>query len=372
MKVKNFKMSLIGIIVSLACIACGDFEEVLEELDNGNNDGISKDGEMYTFPSEEDKHEGTWLQWPHNYGWDKHHVKRYERIWVEMTAALHNGEKVHIIAYNNNEKQRIEKLLINKGLNMGQIDFFVWRTDDVWVRDNGPIFTYDAKDNLVVQDWKFNGWGNKSEYQNDNAIPKKVGEALNLKVVNVDMVNEGGSVELDGNGTLMAKRSSILNNNRNRGWTQKDAEDYFRKYLGVTNFIWLDGVKGQDITDDHIDGTARFANGNTIVTYSKEDSQPGEYDILKSAKNVDGKRYKIVELPYSYRRIKGYEGSYINYYVGNDVVLVPNYNDPMDEVANAKIQTLYPNRKVVGIVVNELYKDGGMIHCVTQQQPAVK
>ena len=369
MNIKIFKMSLIGIIFSMLCMSCGEFEEVLDDFDNNSN--TNNDGK-YVFPSEEEKHEGTWLQWPHDYGWDKKHVKRYEQIWIEMTEALHTGEMVHIIAYNQQEKLRIEKCLTDKGLDMDNIDFYEWKTDDVWVRDNGPIFVFDEGDNLVIQNWEFNGWGFKSDYKNDNTIPKKVGSELGLEVVSVDMVNEGGSVELDGNGTLMAKRSSILNNNRNPGLTQKEAEAYFEKYLGVSNFIWLDGVIGQDITDDHIDGTARFVKGNTIVTYSKEDSAPGEYEILKNARNIEGQPYNIVELPYTYKRIKGYEGSYINFYVGNEVVLVPNYNDPMDAIANAKIQALFPSRKVVGIEVNELYKDGGMIHCVTQQQPAIK
>lgn len=196
------------------------------------------------------------------------------------------------------------------------------------------------------------------------------------------MVLEGGSIEVDGRGTLMAKRSSILNINRNhKGWTQTDMEAYFERYLGVTNFIWLDGKKGgNDITDDHIDGTARFANENTIVTYYKEDFLDGgkEYRTLTSAVDVNNEPYRIVHLPVTSKKVKGLDdyGIYINFYIGNDVVLVPTYNDPNDQVALDVIQKLYDGknnsryRRVFGICCNELIKDGGMIHCITQQQPA--
>ena len=327
---------------------------------------------VYTMPAEETLHEGTWLQWPHDYGWDRNHVSRYESSWVEMIRALHTGEKVHLVLYNQAEKDRVESLLTAEGLDMNQIDFFIWPTDDVWVRDNGPVFVFDATGNLALTDWRFNGWGNKSEYTNCDAIPAKVSEALNIPRVQVNMVNEGGSVEVDGNGTLMAKRSSILNENRNPGWTQANAEAYFSQYLGVTHFIWLEGVKGQDITDDHIDGTARFANGNTLLTFYPQDADPDEYQILSTAVNAQGDPYQIVHLPLTQNNVPGTgeKGIYTNFYVGNTVVLVPIYNDPSDAEALATLQGLYPNRTVVGIESAELSADGGMVHCVTQQQPA--
>jgi len=256
---------------------------------------------------------------------------------------------------------------------MSQIDFHIWRTNDVWVRDNGPIFAYDASGRLVVQDWEFNGWGGKTEYHFDNVIPQRVGAALNLPIVHVAMVNEGGSVELDGHGTLMAKKSSILNPNRNPGWTLNDLEEYFRKYLDVSNFIWLEGEAGYDITDDHIDGTARFANdGRAIVTFYKEDFlDPSEYTVLENARNANGERYQMVHLPLTQSvipKIRDF-GTYVNYYVGNDVVIVPIYGDPNDQVAMGILGNLFPTREMVGIDFTELYRDGGLVHCVTQQQP---
>jgi len=244
------------------------------------------------------------------------------------------------------------------------------------VRDNGPIFAYDNESNeLVLQNWKFNGWGKKADWWwHDNKIPKKVAKSLSLPRVDVNMVNEGGSVELDGRGTLMAKRSSILNKNRNPGMNQKKAENYFSKYLGVENFIWLEGtITKSDITDDHIDGTARFAHGNTIVTHARSDFiDPKEYDILVAARDAQGKKYNIVTLPLTKNNNVGKTGDhgiYINYYIGNKVILMPIYEDENDDVAKKILADLYPNREIKGILAVELYKDGGMTHCVTQQQP---
>ncbi|MDG1914779.1 MAG: agmatine deiminase family protein [Crocinitomix sp.] len=219
----------------------------------------------YTMPSEETAHEGTWLQWPHDHTYPNH-IIRHEGTFVEITRALHTGEQVHIIAYDNVEKDRIESVLIAEGIDMTQVDLFISENDDYWIRDNGPIFVLDENGAPAIQNWGFNGWGDKTAYEKCNRVPTNIAAAYGFPVIDVDLINEGGSVELDGHGTLMAKKSSILNRNRNPGISQKEAEAVFTKYLGVTNFIWLKGFKGGDITDDHIDGTAHFVNGNTIVT----------------------------------------------------------------------------------------------------------
>lgn len=335
-----------------------------------------RENRTFRFPAEEDPHEGTWLQWPHDYGWDDRHVERYEPTWVAMTQALHTGERVHIVVYNEHERERVRRVLEEEEMDLDQIDFFCWPTDDVWVRDNGPMFVYENSDEnrLHITNWAFNAWGCKSEWWYDNYIPLKVGHALELPVIDVPMVHEGGSMEIDGRGTFLAKKTCILNDNRNPGWTQADAEAYFRRYFGVSNFIWLPGkCSKEDITDDHIDGTARFANGDTIVTFYKEDfDNPKEYQMLQKAVDVDGEPYKIVHLPCTKRKLKKLNdyGIYINYYVGNEVVLVPSFGDPNDEVAAEKLQRLYPSRQVVGIPCTELFQDGGLVHCVTQQEPA--
>lgn len=346
---------------------------------------------LYTMPEESETHEGTWLQWPHHYQYGVTYRKSIEPTWISMTKELVTSEKVHIIAYNQTEKDRIIALLNKANISLTNVDFKIYKTDDVWVRDNGPIYARDKKGNLVIQDWGFNAWGEKTDdesgfpigFENCNTIPSKIAadQGKTLIDINSIMINEGGSVEIDGHGTLMACKSSILNKNRNPKMTQAQAEAIFTKYLGVTNFIWLDGRAGLDLTDQHIDGFARFGNATTIVTMEQDDLldfdvRQSDINKLFSAKNKNGIAYTFLKVPLTQDNVittdgtdLGYKGSYINYYIANNKVLVPNYNDPNDAVANKIIQTLYPTRTVVGIDVRNLYENGGMVHCVTQQQP---
>lgn len=338
---------------------------------------------LYTMPEESEPHEGTWLQWPHEYQYGVTFRNRLDATWVEMTKNLVKSEKVFMIVYDETEKTRVTGLLTAANVPLTNIEFKIYKTDDFWARDNGPIYVRDKDGKLVIEDWGFNGWGNKAKYENCNAIPAKIANDQSKTVVDLNsiMTNEGGAIEIDGNGSLLATKSAILNKNRNPNMSQAQAEAIFKKYLGVTNFIWLEGKAGLEITDMHIDGFARFANATTIITMNEADLldwQVPQADIttLYGAKNKASTAYTFVKLPLSknnvttaYGKNLGYKGSYINYYIANTVVLVPNYNDPNDAVANAAIQKLYPTRTVIGIDVRNLYANGGMIHCVTQQQP---
>ncbi len=348
-----------------------------------NDDAVVDDEILYRMPEESEPHEGTWLQWPHHYQYGIDYRNEIDPTWVAMTQALVSSEKVHIIAYNDVEKNRIIQLLTSASVSLSNVDFKIFPTDDVWVRDNGPIYVRDKNNQLVIEDWGFNGWGEKADFENCDLIPTLIAQQQNRLVVNLnaEIVNEGGAVEIDGNGTLLATKSAILNNNRNPGLSQTEAEAIFKTYLGVTNCIWLDGVAGLEITDMHIDGFARFGNSSTIVTMNQNDLlewQVPQTDITKlyTAKNYIGTVYNKVYLPLTQNNVTttngtnlGYKGSYVNYYIANKKILVPNYNDPNDAVANQLIQNLYPTRTVVGIDVRNLYANGGMIHCVTQQQP---
>jgi agmatine deiminase len=351
--------------------------------DAGTNTNPNTSSILYTMPEESEPHEGTWLQWPHQYQYGATYRNQLDATWVAMTKELVTSEKVHLVAYDETEKNRIVTLLNAASVPLTNIDFKIYQTDDVWVRDNGPIYARDKNGQIVIQDWGFNGWGKKAAFENCNKIPAKAATDQNTAAIDLNtvLVNEGGSVEIDGAGTFMACKSSILNSNRNPNVTQAQAEAIFTKYLGVTNFVWLDGKAGLEITDMHIDGFARFGNATTIVTMSQNDLldwqvPQSDIDKLYAAKNKSGKAYTFLKIPLSannvvtaYGKKLGYKGSYINYYISNTKVLVPNYNDPNDPIANQMIQQLYPTRKVVGIDVRNLYANGGMVHCVTQQQP---
>ena len=275
-------------------------------------------------------------------------------------------------------------MLLASTVDTNNVDFLICPNDDFWVRDNGPIYVHDNLGNLGIQDWGFNGWGDKADYQKCDAVPAAIAEAQNRTLINLntELINEGGSVEMDGNGTLMACKSPILNKNRNPGLNQGDVEAIFTKYLGVTNFVWLKGIAGLEITDQHIDGFTRFGNSNTIVTMSEDDLF--NYDVcnrdikrLYAATNKVGEPYDLLQLPLTrnnvittYGEDLGYKGSYVNYYIANTKVIVPTYDDPNDTEAISIVQGLYPDRTVVGVDFRDVYANGGMTHCVTQQQPA--
>jgi agmatine deiminase len=337
-------------------------------------------------PAMEAPHEGTWLQWPHHYTYGMDYRNDLDPTWVAMTRALVPGEKVHIIAYNTTERTRITNLLTASAVPLTKVDFQIRQTDDTWVRDNGPIFVFDPAGTLQITDWGFDGWGDDTPYAKDDAVPASVAAARNLTRVDLNAtVLEGGSVELDGHGVLMATRSSILDNARNPGLTQSQLESVLRTRLGATKFLWLDGAFGgkDDITDMHIDGFAMFAPNRKIVTMSAADLaywglSTADINTLYAATDIAGRPYSFVTLPLTardvvttYRESVGSKGSYVNYYVGNSAVLVPTYNDPNDATALGIIQQLYPGRTVTGIDCRNLYINGGMVHCVTQQQPAV-
>lgn len=336
----------------------------------------------YTIPEETSEHEGTWLQWPHNELYGPWYISDVEQTFVSMANALQTGENVHIIATDSTELARIIIVLNNAAIPLTNIDFYVHPTDDVWSRDNGPMFVYDQNDDLTIIDWGFNGWGLDTPYSNCDLIPQSVGSDIGVPVIDLNgVVIEGGAIEHDGAGTMIATRSSITHSSQNPSLTEQQIEDSLTRYMGITKFIWLDGIYGLEITDMHIDGFVKFADENTIVTMDSLDLISWEVPVndisaVHAATNTGGTAYDYLYLPLTQNNVVttynddlGYKGSYVNYYIGNDVVLVPTYNDPMDATAISILQGFYSNRTIVGVDVRNLYAYGGMVHCIVQQQP---
>lgn len=270
---------------------------------------------------------------------------------------------------------------------MNKIDFFVIESDDVWIRDNGPLFVCDKDGNAAMTNWKFNGWGGKYDYKIDNLVPDKMAKLGNFNQIDIPMVLEGGSIDVNGSGTLLAAKTSIINDNRNPGQSQKELEDIMSQYLGIKNYIWVSGLLGEENgnedTDFHIDGSARFTDKNTIVYewdpyFEDEDylltAYEKHYQEIKSCKTEDGEDLRLIPLPLTRKIVESADckGSYLNFYIGNSAVLVPTYGDENDQLALKILEGQFPNRKVVGINVNALYPYGGMINCVTKQQPLFK
>jgi len=339
---------------------------------------------QYTMPAEDMQHEGTWLQWPHNFTYPPYHQDDNEPAFIEMVAALESTEKVHIVVYDANDQSHVQQALTNASVPLTNVDFYIHPNDDYWVRDNGPIFVYDSDNNLTILDFGFNGWGGDTQYSLCDSIPTLLAADLGIPLVDLSaMVLEGGAIEIDGHGSVMLTRSSVTASDRNPNLTEIQIENYMTIYLGLTNFIWLDGQFGGslDITDMHIDGFAKFLDVNTIVTMSNTDLDYwglSNQDIttLTSATDLNGTPYSYITLPLTQNDVTTswggnvqFKGSYVNYYIANDAVLVPIYNDPNDSTALGIIQGLYPNKIAVGIDCSNMFYEGGMVHCVTQQQP---
>ena len=358
----------------------------------------------FHMPAEWEPHEGVWLQWPHDGQWPGYQLKQ-EKNWLLMVEALYEYENVHIIVQDERRREHVEQQLRFFDIGLKNIDFYIIPTNDIWARDNGPIFVVDKEGRLVVVNWRFNGWGGRYEHQIDNLVPSRIAKELSVAIFSPPMVLEGGGVEVNGKGTFMATRTSIINPNRNPGITQEDIEKIISKYLGVKHFIWLTGMSGDDPelgpedTDCHIDGSARFVNESTVLyNWSDDEASPEfrrvlkvHYEELKNTATESGKSLTLVPLPntkcpvYSTSHIgaggslaKSTEaielgrGSYCNYLVANGVVLVPIYGDANDDRAKRIIGEQFPGREIIGIDARTIYENGGMIHCVTQQQPVSK
>ena len=356
--------------------------------------------EDFHMPAEWERHEGTWLQWPHDDQWRGYQLK-LENIWLHLVSNLHEHEKVHICVQDTRRKEHIEHQLEFFGIGFKNISFHIIPTNDVWSRDNGPTFVINKKGEIAIVNWKFNGWGNRYRYNLDNLVPERISKELNIPIFHAPLTLEGGAIDVNGKGILMATRSALINSNRNPGMTQKEIEEILKRYLGIEHFIWLTGMKTEsltigwaDDTDTHIDTVARFVNDNTVLYAWAEKTDPRYpllkkcYEELKNATKELDEPLNLIPLPlpkngvYSTSRIGEGGGimksakplvtdaSYTNFYIANDIVLVPVFGNINDEHALEIISQQFPHRKIIGINCVSLIENGGSIHCVTQQQPA--
>lgn len=349
----------------------------------------------YFIPAEWDPHEGTWLIWPHE---DTHEDSQLhlEHLWLEMTMALCKHEAVHIIVPDERRRDHLYHQVNYYGLDERNLDIHTIANDDVWVRDCGPIFLVNDQGDLAVTTWNFNGWGERYPFQKDRLVPETVADKLGIPLFSGTITLEGGAIEVNGKGTLIATRSSIINPNRNPGISQGEIEATIKNYLGVQHIIWLTGASrefcdlvGSD-TDLHIDGYARFTDESTVLYSWTEDESNPFYAVLKqhlteleAATTALGKPLTLVCLPkpknemystlYSSTRPPFHRalslGTYANFYIANNLVLVPVYGDVNDANAKSILAEHFPNREIIGIPAWATAERGGMMHCVTQQQP---
>ncbi|MFF2046061.1 agmatine/peptidylarginine deiminase [Kitasatospora sp. NPDC058170] len=254
-------------------------------------------------------------------------------------------------------------------------------TDDLWMRDIAPVFRRDGRGGLDAVGLNFNGWGNKQTHRYDAEVAGLVAHRSGLRFSRADFVGEGGSVETDGDGTLMATESSLVNKNRNRGMSRDEIEDEVLRVYGADKMIWVPGIKGQDITDDHIDVTSRFVRpGVVMVQLPPEDRNDvwardarQQFDILSRATDARGRRLQVIRVdgPDTVRsRDSKFVDSYLNFHVVNGAVIATQFGDRVkDEAARRTLAAAFPGREVVQLDVDRLMTGGGGIHCSTMQEP---
>jgi agmatine deiminase len=311
-------------------------------------------------------------------------IPRMVALWAQMTRELLTGEKVHINVRDAAMEAEARASIRPSREQSEQIVFHHFPTNDAWVRDHGPIFVFKEErggKRPVILDWDYNAWGGKyPPFDLDDAIPSRVAEALGREHLAPGMVLEGGSIEVNGRGTLLTTESCLLNPNRNPNRSREEIEAMLRRYLGVSNILWLkEGIVGDD-TDGHIDDITRFISGDTVITALEADPTEENYlplqenlQRLKTMKDQDGRPLNILTLPmpdpvvFNGARIPA---SYANFYIANEVVLVPVFRDAKDAQALEILRGLFPKRRVLGIDCRELVVGLGGIHCVTQQIPA--
>ena len=339
--------------------------------------------QRFFMPAEWEQHSSTWMAWPHNADtWKLNDLREVENIYIEIIRILVTGEHINILIENKSSQIRLISLLNASGLNTKKIYFHEILTNDVWIRDFGPNFIVRESSTgrqIAINRWQFNSWGEKYDWGKDNEAGEKIVRESKLTWFDPKIVLEGGAIDVNGKGTCLTTSSCLLNTNRNGGLSAGKMEKYLRSYLGIKKVVWLDGIIKGDDTDGHVDNLARFVNPSTIVYISEKDESDENYlalkgieETLKNTRDLDGKPFVVIPLPMP-RAIKENNfflpASYANFYIGNNAVLVPAFNDSNDILAQRTLKTCFPQKKIVPIDSRILIKGQGGIHCITQQQP---
>jgi agmatine deiminase len=314
-------------------------------------------------------------------------------VFADIVRHLSSAENVNIVAGDAQEKKKALQILRDTRADLKRVKFHIWPTNRNWTRDSGPIFIRrgSGPNRVAVTNWRFSGWAKYSNWKLDNQLPGRVARKLKLQqfLPTVELkdqpyhvVLEGGSIDVNGAGLMLTTEECLLSTvqQRNPGLSRRDLETVFAGYLGIEKVIWLGkGIAGDD-THGHVDDIARFVAADTVVTVVESNRGDANYSQLKdnlkrlrAASDLQGRKLQVVELPLPRPVIfrgQRLPASYANFYIANNLVLVPTFNDPNDRVALNILADLFPTREIVGIHCGDFIWGLGAIHCMTQQQPA--
>jgi len=354
-------------------------------------------------PAEWEEHDATWLAWPHYHDDWPGKFEPIPWVYAEIIRHLARHERVELIVNDAASEKGARKILDRGNALSDNVHFHRWPTNRVWTRDSGCTFVTtpsfvrpdsrgrlsrrgSRRDEIAAVKWRFNAWAKYSNYQDDDKIGRLMAKAANARELRPlssknHVVLEGGSIDVNGCGTLLTTEECLLSKvqQRNPKMKAKAYEKVFAEYLGIKNVIWLgSGIAGDD-THGHVDDITRFVSPDTVVTAIETNPDDPNYEPLRenirrlrASSDQDGKPIAIIELPmpapviFEGRRLPA---SYGNFYIANGVVLVPVFNDPNDRFALDILADLFPDREVIGIYSGDLIWGFGAMHCMTQQQP---
>jgi agmatine deiminase len=355
-------------------------------------DVVTPKGQGFRLPAEWDKHRATWLGWPHlAEDWPG---KLPAVVWVytEIVKKLARHEEVCLFVQDESVEASARDALAKAGVDVERLAFIEEATDRTWMRDIAPSFVKSPSEVAMV-DWDFNGWAKYENFLRDNEVPSHIAERRGMrrfrplasgrhgKQAPSTVVLEGGSIDCDGQGTMLTTEECLLSDvqQRNPGLGRKDLERIFDEQLGVEKVLWLGrGIAGDD-THGHVDDLARFVRPGTVVIAHESDERDENYlplrenfERLQSMTDVKGRRLEVIKLPMPSPVV--FDGmrlpaSYANFYIANDLVLVPTFNDPRDRLALGILADLFRDREVVGIHAVDLVWGLGTLHCLSHEEP---
>jgi agmatine deiminase len=335
----------------------------------------------FSMPPEWAPHRATWIAWPHEIRDWPGKFAPIPWVYGEIVRLLTPRERVCILVQDSALERKARALLGRVGVDLSRTDFFRVPTDRVWTRDSGPIFVRNASGDRLATHWRFNGWAKYPNHKRDDEVARHVARAARVPEYRVraagrDAVLEGGAIDVDGDGTLLATEECLLSNvqERNPGLGKEGIERLLREVLGVRRVVWLGrGIAGDD-THGHIDDAARFvAPGRALLCEEKDPRDPNHAPLEENRERMRGAGIETIRLPMPHPIVfdgQRVPASYANFYIANGLVLVPTFNDPRDREALGLIAELFPGREVTGVYCGDFIWGLGTLHCATQQEPA--
>ncbi|MEM6451469.1 MAG: agmatine deiminase family protein [Cyanobacteria bacterium P01_D01_bin.105] len=338
----------------------------------------------FVMPEESDRHKRTWMSFVANDNiWSRRQIPAVKRDLALIATTIAKYEPVSMLVGPDDYREAVS-LLGGLDAHTHPIELLPFATDDLWLRDTGPTFVRGRDGQKYGINFNFNGWGNKQEHTLDAQVADFITERANAIIQTTPLVLEGGCFEIDGYGTAILTKSSVLNDNRNPGMSQADVEEALKALLGLRKIIWLEGIRGRDITDGHIDFYGRFSKKGEVI--ASRDNDPGSFDyavtrenieVLKAATDADNNPLNVIvmDVPDSINEAYGvsdFAAGYVGYYVCNDAIIMQKFGDSAaDDNARALLTTAFPNRTIEQISIDGIASGGGSIHCATQQEPKI-